>query len=244
MDIVLFTGPTLPPELVTETLGARCLPPVSQGDVYRAALDEPEVIGIIDGYFRSMPSVWHKEILWALSLGIKVYGSASMGALRAAELEPFGMIGVGQVYEAFKNGTLIDDDEVAVEHGPAELGYACTSEAMVNIRSTLSAAERGGIISTETRQMLEVQAKGLFYPMRTYANILANISSHVDRTEIAVLSKWLPSGKINQKREDALSMLEEIRRSAANAPRVNFVFERTEMWEEAIREPVRAGNRT
>src|SRR5688572_32760283 len=51
--------------------------------------------------------------------GVRVFGAASMGALRAAELQPFGMIGVGQVFQAYRRGHLTDDDEVAVAHGPA-----------------------------------------------------------------------------------------------------------------------------
>ena len=74
-------------------------------------------IGIIDGYFENIPSVWHKEILWAMSQGIHVFGSASMGALRAAELAPFGMEGVGAIFEAYRDGWLEDDDEVASEDG-------------------------------------------------------------------------------------------------------------------------------
>ena len=62
-------------------------PPARQGDVYRAALARPAIIGIIDGYFETMPTVWHKEILWAMAKGIHVYGAASIGALRAAELD-------------------------------------------------------------------------------------------------------------------------------------------------------------
>ena len=48
----------------------------------------PPPILIIDGVFQSEPAVRHKEILWALSLGVPVVGAASMGALRAAELFP------------------------------------------------------------------------------------------------------------------------------------------------------------
>ena len=58
-------------------------------------------IGIVDGYFEGVLSVWHKEILWAMAEGIHVFGSASMGALRAAELHPFGMHGTGRIFEAF-----------------------------------------------------------------------------------------------------------------------------------------------
>ena len=137
MTVVLFTGPTLSPREACQSVDAVCLPPASQGDVYRAALLRPFAIGIIDGYFERVPAVWHKEILWAMSEGIHVFGSASMGALRAAELAPFGMIGVGAVFEAYRDGALEDDDEVAVAHAAAEHDYRAGSEAMVNIRATL-----------------------------------------------------------------------------------------------------------
>src|SRR4029077_1266006 len=100
----------------------------------------PALIGVIDGYFERVPTVWHKEILWAMAEGIHVYGAASAGALRAAELAGFGMRGIGRVYEDFRDGVLQDDDEVAVLHGPAEVGYPPVTEAMVNIRATLAAA--------------------------------------------------------------------------------------------------------
>jgi hypothetical protein len=45
--------------------------------------------------FDSTPAVLHKEILWAMDRGVGVSGAASMGALRAAELHWYGMVGVG-----------------------------------------------------------------------------------------------------------------------------------------------------
>ena len=96
-----------------------------------------------------MPTVRHKEILWAMSRGIHVFGSASIGALRAAELAAFGMEGVGTIFELYRDGVLEDDDEVAIAHGPAEVGFVAGSEAMVNIRQTLQRAERDGVISAE-----------------------------------------------------------------------------------------------
>src|SRR6266446_2586246 len=120
MSIVVFTGPTISAEDALQELEATYLPPVSQGDVYRAAVRKPLAIGIVDGYFDRVPAVWHKEILWTMSQGIPVYGSASMGALRAAELAECGMVGVGSIFEAFHSGALEDDDEVAVTHGPRD----------------------------------------------------------------------------------------------------------------------------
>ena len=177
MTVFVFTGPTLAADAAQAELQAIYLPPAAQGDVYRATRHRPKVIGIIDGYFEHVPAVWHKEILWAMSEGIHVFGSASMGALRAAELSAFGMIGIGSIFEQYRDGALEDDDEVAVVHGLDEGGYRVHSDAMVNIRRTLAEAETAGIVSLSTRQALERIGKRLFYPDRNYTAILRRASS-------------------------------------------------------------------
>ena len=154
MKVFVFTGPTLSATEGACVLDATYLPPAAQGEVYRAALEEPAVIAIIDGYFERVPAVAHKEVLWAMSRGIHVLGAASMGALRAAELGPFGMEGVGEIFNAYARGELTDDDEVAVAHGLAEEGYRPLSEAMVNIRETLRSLSAAGILGEQTREAL------------------------------------------------------------------------------------------
>lgn len=144
MNIFVFLGPTLPVAEARRILDATYLPPVSMGDVYALMKRQPKVIAIIDGLFQRVPAVWHKEILFALSRGVRVFGSSSMGALRAAELHTFGMEGAGQVFEAYRDGLYEDDDEVAVIHSPEEFGYRQLSEAMVNLRAGLRRAEPAG----------------------------------------------------------------------------------------------------
>ena len=78
---VIFAGPSLPPAVRPANPAIEWRPPVKQGEMYQAALTRPAIIGIIDGYFEVTPTVWHKEILWAMTQGIHVYGSASIGAL-------------------------------------------------------------------------------------------------------------------------------------------------------------------
>src|SRR4051794_9083188 len=104
MTDVVFVGPTMPHDAVTEALPCSVRPPAAQGDVLRAVRAGASRIAIIDGYFENEPAVWHKEILHALSQGVPVLGAASMGALRAAELRVFGMVGVGWVYEQYATG--------------------------------------------------------------------------------------------------------------------------------------------
>src|SRR6202022_1677498 len=139
-------GPSLPPAFRPVDPALEWRPPGKQGEVYEAALARPAIIGIIDGYFEVTPTVWHKEILWAMAQGIHVYGSASIGALRAAELHTFGMIGLGRIFAAYRDGILTDDDEVAVLHGPEELGYPPLTEAMGEIRATLDKAIAEGVL--------------------------------------------------------------------------------------------------
>lgn len=239
MTILVMVGPSLPPLVARAELDAVYLPPVSEGDVYRAVREAPAAIGIIDGYFECVPSVWHKEILYALSRGIRVFGAASMGALRAAELAPFGMEGVGAIFEAYRDGILEDDDEVAVIHGPAQFGYPVFSEAMVNIRRTLSEACAGGIISADTQKSLETIAKNLPYRDRTYAATLElGRQSDLQGEELDAFQIWIPGGRVDQKREDALLMLRVMRnrlRRRAEPKSVGFHFEQTTLWERATR---------
>lgn len=234
MSIVVFTGPTLAPEEVTAVIDAVCLPPVSQGDVYRAALLGPSAIGIIDGYFEHVPSVWHKEILWAMSQGVHVFGSASMGALRAAELVAFGMVGVGAIFEAYRDGVLEDDDEVAVAHGATEDGYRVASDAMVNIRATLARARADGVLSDASHGVMEGIAKTLFYMERSYAHVLHRAAAAgVPGEERAAFRRWLPANAVNQKRDDALAMIRAMRACLESDPgpkAVSYVFEETNFW--------------
>lgn len=238
--LYVFLGPTLSRADAARLLEATYLPPVAQGDVIRLCERRPRAIGIVDGFFENVPSVWHKEILHAIRQGVAVFGASSMGALRAAELHPFGMIGVGAVFEAFRDGRLEDDDEVAVIHGPAELGYPSLSEAMVNIRRTLADAAQEGVIPAATARRLESIAKALPYRERGYGRMLRLAAAEgVPEEELADVRHWLPGGRFDQKREDAVELLQTMRRWAAaggRAPEARFHFEHTALWDRALRD--------
>ncbi len=247
----IFVGPTVPPALLREKVDTepdaegicdlksgdrvRFLPPVSEGDISRLIPLQPKIIGIIDGLFENVPSVWHKEILFAMSSGIHVIGSSSMGALRAAELENFGMEGVGSVFKAFSDGLLEDDDEVTVAHGPQALGFPLLSEAMVNIRRTLDEAYQQNIIDTSEKKLLLQLAKQANYKQRNYGNITRMALSYgVCSARLKTFQAWLKTGRVDQKLLDAYALIDIIvtRLSEDVLPkRVLYSFERTAIWE-------------
>jgi len=235
MSIIVFLGPTLSVHDAEQELDASYRPPVSHGDVLRASLEGPRAIGIVDGYFERVPAVWHKEILWAMSRGIHVFGAASMGALRAAELASFGMEGVGEIFRAYHTGELDADDEVAVAHATADDGYRPVSEAMVNIRATLRAAVDQGAVSPDARLAFERIARALYYPDRCYPALLAGASREgVAPADVEGLQAFLPAGRVNQKRLDAVEMLRLMRERFAGPTepkRVRWRFEHTDAWE-------------
>jgi hypothetical protein len=218
MSVIIFAGPSLPPASRPAVPGAIWLGPARMGDVRRAAEERPDAIGLIDGYFEVVPSVWHEEILWAMDRGIRVYGAASIGALRAAELDVYGMIGVGRIYEAFRDGALEDDDEVALLHGPEEMGYLPLTEAMVNIRATMDEAVRIGVLTAEAAERAVMVAKALFYKQRTYSAILRIPAAEIPIPSLNAFNDWLGHGRQDRKRTDAVSMVRAIALLARRPP--------------------------
>jgi hypothetical protein len=229
MSIVVFLGPTLPQDEARSILDATYLPPVSMGKVLAVVPERPRAIVIIDGIFERTPAVWHKEILYALSRGIRVIGASSMGALRAAELERFGMKGVGRVFEMYRDGILEDDDEVAVAHADAEEGYRCISDAMVSIREGLAQAHAQGAVSQPTREILTAAAKARFYSDRTWADLFEPRPG-VPAGELDRLRAFVRGARPDVKRSDAVAALKYVAAADLAPHRPNFVLEQTPMW--------------
>jgi hypothetical protein len=235
---IVFVGPTLPVDEAVRSHRATYRGPAAQGDLLQAARERPAAIGLVDGVFERVPAVWHKEILWALHQGIPVYGSASLGALRAAECAAYGMVGVGRIFEAYRDGVLTDDDEVAVTHSPGAQGYRPTSEAMVNLRATLAVAAQEGVVAPAVRGQLERIAKAMPYPDRTIKAVVALARAEGLSGEAADrLCAWWRGHYVDQKAADARAMLGLMREHAAGGivpPIPAFAFEHTTWFEDAV----------
>jgi hypothetical protein len=124
MSIHAFVGPSLPKKLRNHyaDLGINFHPPLGQADLISHIQwsNSDDIILIADGYYKDIPSTWHKEILYAIKKGFRVIGCSSIGAMRAVECELYGMEGYGSVYQWFKQGLLYDDSDVALLHDTVE----------------------------------------------------------------------------------------------------------------------------
>ncbi len=207
---IIFSGPSL---LRTDRCDTRFefRPPAIQGDILRAIQEKPAAIGLIDGYFGSVLSVHQKEILEALSEGIPVFGAASMGALRAAELAPFGMIGVGGIFRDYVSGRLDSDADVAIAHGPQSLDFMATSISLVDLRATLEKLNLdGGFDPDELRVVLD-QSVALHFAERGWEQIGSSCAQI--RAMSFDVAAVLKARLVQRKRGDALELLDRLAHS-------------------------------
>ena len=211
MNVVVYTGTSISHLDAKKILDADYRAPVKRNDITRIMRNPPEIIGIIDGVFFDSAAVAHREIIEAIKNGIIVVGGASMGALRASELDSYGMIGVGKIYEMYRSGVLESDDEVAVTYDPDTM--EAMSVPLVNIRATLESAIDKEMVTPGTDGVILEVAKKLFYPDRNYRNIVIEslkkgIISDKDQEKMLNL---LLEHEVDVKRDDAVLVLEMIK---------------------------------
>lgn len=209
MSIVIYTGLSLSFDDAREILDAEYLPPVKRGDIFNLLekRDDVEIIGIIDGVFHQSPAVSHKEILEALKRDITVVGGASMGALRACELYPFGMIGVGNIFEDYKNGVVVDDDDVAVALNPDT--YEQLSESWINMKYNFEFAVEDSVITKDECDELLKISKEIYYPKRSFMHVIKK-SSLDDEKKVSLL-EYVNNKEYDVKNKDAIAVVEYIK---------------------------------
>ncbi|MCQ8836179.1 TfuA domain-containing protein [Streptomyces malaysiensis] len=164
--------------------------------------------------------------------GVRVVGAASIGALRAAELAPFGMTGIGSIFDAYARGEIDGDDEVAVGQAPDGAWDALTWP-VVNVRYVLELAQVAGVLDAERAAGLLVALRAVYYPQRTTAAVRA-VCRRQGETEFA---GWLAERRASDrhfgdlKRADALAAvraaLEGLAPQSADQPSASAVWETT-----------------
>ncbi len=210
MKPVVYTGTSINHSDAGKILDADYRPPVKRHDIRRLMTSPPEIIGIIDGVFFDSAAVAHREIINALKMGITVVGGASMGALRASELDSYGMIGVGEIYEMYKNGIIESDDEVAVTFDGETLEPL--SIPLINVRMTVEKAQVMGVLTKEQVSAVVDITRKIFYPERNYRNIIHECVKKgvIADSEKEKLLEFFRKHGIDVKRQDAVLVLEKI----------------------------------
>jgi len=203
---IIYLGPSLPRLEAQQLLIGDYRPPIRRGDLTAHGADR--TIVIIDGEFGQNLPVSPKEILRLLDQGTRVIGASSMGALRAAELHSCGMEGFGWVFEAYRSGQIIRDDEVAVMYSPFD--FRPLTVALVNIRySAERLLRRGQLDSSAVRRILRA-AQQIFFADRTSIRLRRELLGIVSAAVLDELTDAAFHGRADVKAADARLALRKV----------------------------------
>ncbi len=168
------SGRSLPASAARRCGPCRLLPPARAGDLLAVLPSRPLAVALVDGLFDTTPSVWHREILAALEAGVAVFGAASLGALRAAELWRHGMVGIGRVYAWYRDGDPGRRRRGGALHAGAEHGFRPLTVPLVQVRAArLRARAQGGWARPARPGRSSGPPERLHYTERTWPAVLA-----------------------------------------------------------------------
>lgn len=206
----VFLGLSLKKEQASQILAANYYPPAQKGDIYRIVATGVEKIILIDGFIYSKRPVWQRELLDAIDRGIEVWGASGVGALRALELQAFGMKSSGTIFEWYRDGMIEGDDEVATQYGMEGNNFFRLSEPLVNIRYTLINAVKDKYLTTEQAEELMIYAKKIYYPNRSYNRLLKSpVLAVLPSLDLAKIEKYFLSQSFDLQKIDAVQILSE-----------------------------------
>jgi hypothetical protein len=208
---VIFTGPTLSIDKAKEILDADYRPPAKKGDLLKLIPTAVKFVGLIDGYFlQDYPPTPIEVYNLLRKKDVMVFGSSSLGALRAVELKRFGMIGIGKIFNLFLKGVIDSDDEVAVTFTEYR---EYQSDALIDIRYNLFLAQKKQIIDTNTKRNILRIAKKTYFPYRTYDDILEKSKKvfSLQKKQIEDFGEYISKHKVSLKEKDAIRLLINIK---------------------------------
>lgn len=218
---LVFSGPTLSPDAITAVLPqARVLPPIGHGDLFRTGPRRGDTVVILDGRYHQSAAIRHKEILHFLGEGVTVVGAASLGALRAAELDTLGMQGIGTIYHWYQTGEITDDGEVAVIESTQD--NRALSLPLVNVRWALKQAEQSQDLAPQDSQLILEAAQAMHYSERSWRGLQRTVTRRHPHLEepLTKLTDQIrqDSAAYNLKALDAMAALQHVSRTNPPSP--------------------------
>jgi len=146
-------------------------PPAQRGDLDELATSSPPGTALlVEGLFGTSLAVTPHECRSLIERGWQLCGAASMGALRASELWPVGMVGLGDVYAMYRIGRLRSDADVSVCYNP--INWEEVTVSLVHVRAVLGRAEADGHIGGLEARTLLARARSIHWTERAPGRLL------------------------------------------------------------------------
>jgi hypothetical protein len=223
LKISVYSGLTLRQADVTRILPrAKLHPPAKQFDLLADIREGVHAVLIVDGVFHQTPAVSPTEIMDALRRGLLVYGCSSMGALRAAELYPYGMRGIGKIYEWIRREPAFRDDYPGQVFSTEGDTIRPLSFTHVDFVFNLQELSRRGRLEDADRELLERLSRDTYYPDRTLARVVHELRTV--RPDLVPLATHALTAMGSQKRRDALKALQALKSHLHEVSEANLHF--------------------
>ena len=212
---IIFIGPSLAIEKAERIFNADYRPPAKKGDFLRlmsSINDDHAIVGLVDGLFlQDYPPTPIEVFQLVVKKNMLVLGGASLGALRAVELEKYGMIGIGKIFELYKKNTIAADDEVAVTFTLEN--QQLQSEAMIDIRYNLFLALRKGVIDKNTKRAAVKVAKSIYFPDRNYEVIINETKRRYPSSSdyLESFRSYISKNRQSLKEKDAIKLVNYVK---------------------------------
>jgi len=190
--------------------GARFAEPVKRGDIPKDVADGVGVIVIVDGRFMQNLAVTPGELMDALRRGTRLYGCSSMGAMRAVELEPYGMIGHGEIFQHIRQTPYFGDDLLGLTFREDTLEPLTVP--FVDLHFSLRDLRRRGKATTAQVKKVQDVFLALPFPDRTLRHVTTELARiHGRRADVLCSLAKVALGRARQKRLDALGTLARVK---------------------------------
>lgn len=203
-DTVAFVGGSLRKSEQICNAGIVYTAPAEQGDMLAAILAGFRNLLIIDGYFHSKFPCTTFEVMLALEQGLNVFGAASIGALRAVELDHYGMTGTGYVYEYLRRHAIKPYHIVAQTYRPDD---TVLTPPLIEIIYFLECATAEGVINQTDADRCLKHAETISFFSLTFASFF----SQLKRPQLEDYYKRKGQDYFHIKHADALQLLRSFR---------------------------------
>lgn len=216
---VVFAGGSISADDVPPDDDMAWAGPAEQGDMLAAVLEGFATILIVDGYFYSRFPCTTFEVMLALEHGLNVFGSSSIGALRAVELSHYGMEGAGKVFEYLKHHGVKPYHIVAQTYDDNDRPV---TTPLVQVIFLIENAVAAGVISADTGGLCRLTAEAMHFTELSIENVFRSLGKRDDipAGTVASLRAYLADNEaaFDIKRQDALLLLSRFRERIRSRP--------------------------